>query len=380
MTTTYLLEELDEPTREYLLHVRDGEDKGTPGAYAPTSNSWPTLGCIFGPIIILGTLFFTLNSDTGIVFDDPTRVALLQTAGLLVGGWMFVAALRVWARKRSDKYAGHWVYADPLHLYEAKGEQVKVTPLEDLVGARATHNLNNDKYQNTALEIRFTKKRRVTVQMNHQGRADRLAQYLAYIGWCYGPDGGDRAKLPPAVLGALARYVAKNEEEPVKADGSLDLDLLNIISGEVPDDPQQDRRATPKIVAYLVMLPAVVICPFVMAQINIPFRDDAIFAAVTHAPVEPRFLRSYLVDPRNTAHREAVAAQLSGCYSPVIQHVRATARDEALKTGLVKVLESLRRAEQPIVSIRVRETKSPKGAEAGAAEDLGEREWVDVGG
>ena len=95
MTTIYLLEELDQPTREYLIRVRDGQDRGTPGIFVPTNNPWPILGCICGPIIVLGTLFFTLNSDTGIVFEDPTRVALLQTAGLLVGGWMVIVALEL---------------------------------------------------------------------------------------------------------------------------------------------------------------------------------------------------------------------------------------------------------------------------------------------
>ena len=141
MATTYSLEEFDEATRDYLVEVRDREGRGTPGVFAPVKNPWPTAGCIVGPIIILVTLMGTLLSN--IILDDPSGVALLQTAGLMLGGWMFVAAFRVWMRKGSKRVAGHWVYADPLHLYEAKGEQVRVTPTTDVIEAQYTHNYNN---------------------------------------------------------------------------------------------------------------------------------------------------------------------------------------------------------------------------------------------
>ena len=87
------------------------------------------------------------------IYDDPVRVALLQTAGLVIGGWLLLAAIRAKAVKGSSKIAGNWVYADPLHLYEANREQVKITRIDDVVEANFTHNYNNGSYQNSVIRI-----------------------------------------------------------------------------------------------------------------------------------------------------------------------------------------------------------------------------------
>ena len=58
---------------------------------------------------------------TGLIYKDPVRIAFLQTAGLLVGGWLLFAGFR--GGKGTNKIAGSWVYVDPLHLYEAYREQ-----------------------------------------------------------------------------------------------------------------------------------------------------------------------------------------------------------------------------------------------------------------
>ena len=45
------------------------------------------------------------------------------------------------------------MYADPLHLYEANREQVKITRIDDVVEANFTHNYNNGSYQNSVIRI-----------------------------------------------------------------------------------------------------------------------------------------------------------------------------------------------------------------------------------
>src|SRR4051812_40433698 len=175
MSTTFALEELDDPTREYLIDVRDREGRGSPGVFAATKNPWPALGCFFGPVVIAVTLMATLLSD--IILDDPGGVALLQTAGLLLGGWMFVAAFRVWGRKGSKKVAGHWVYGDPLYIYQAKGEQVTITPTVDVIEAQYTHNYNNGSYQNSVVKLRLPGDQVVSVNLAHEQRAENLVVY-----------------------------------------------------------------------------------------------------------------------------------------------------------------------------------------------------------
>src|SRR5262245_55393515 len=94
MPETFVFEELDETTRDYLMAVRDAEGEGAPGVFTPTSSALAGCGCVAGPIIIIATLLLTLTDWIGVVYDDPVRVALLQTGGLLVGGWLLFAFFR----------------------------------------------------------------------------------------------------------------------------------------------------------------------------------------------------------------------------------------------------------------------------------------------
>src|SRR5262245_60325646 len=76
MAQTFVFEELDEPTRDYLMAVRDAEGESAPGVFAPTSSALAGCGCIAGPIIIIATLLFTLTDWIDVIYDDPVRVAL----------------------------------------------------------------------------------------------------------------------------------------------------------------------------------------------------------------------------------------------------------------------------------------------------------------
>ena len=55
--------------------------------------------------------------------------------------------------------------------------------------------------------------------------------------------------------------------------------------------------------------------------VNPPLRDDAIYSAVTkqQSTIEPRFLRAYLMDQRNTRHRKEVQDLLSKFYDTPIK-------------------------------------------------------------
>ena len=98
--------------------------------------------------------------------------------------------------------------------------------------------------------------------------------------------------------------------------------------------------------------------------VNPVLREDAIFEAVTKEPfVEPRFLRVYLIDPRNTNkdYRDQVTKKLTRFYEPAVAHVQKNAGDERLGAGMADVLKTLSTAGQPVVSLRITETESPPG-------------------
>jgi hypothetical protein len=363
MATTFNFEELDGATHDYLVAVRESEGLGSPGVFVTTSDSLPGCGCVMGPIIIGLTLALTCTTWAGIIYDDPIGVALLQTAGLLLGGWLLMAKFR--GGRGNDRVAGTWVYADPLYLYEAYREQVTVTPIADVVEAHFTHNYNNGSYQNSVVAISMGGHLVTTVTFANEARAEQLVVYLNYLAWARGPDGGQRATLAPATLGGLAKYVAKNDHEPLDAESNINLNLIELDITEVPEEPTREGRATPAVMPYIFMILFAAATFFVMAfVVNPDLRDDAIFEAVMKEPsVEPRFLRAYLVDTRNRKHRDEVTKRLSRFYDSPIQHVTRNGGDKSLREGMAAVLESVRTADQPVVSIRVTEKGTPVNKE-----------------
>src|SRR5688500_14004605 len=86
-----LFEELDDETRAYLREVRTRRGNRTPGIFVGGGNGWPVVAIILGPIIAAVAL-----SQGFLSTKDAWAVALLQTAGLMLGGWMIVYAFRRW--------------------------------------------------------------------------------------------------------------------------------------------------------------------------------------------------------------------------------------------------------------------------------------------
>ena len=365
MSTTFKFEEFDDATREYLLEVREREGRGTPGVFAPVNASLAGCGCIMGPIIIITTLCGTLFS--GLIYKDPTRLAMLQTAGLLLGGWMLIAAFRVWGSKNSPKRAGTWVYGDPLFLYEAQGEDVKVTPVDEVIEAQFTHNYNNGAYQNSVVKLLMPGNSIVSAQVHNEQRAEQMVVYYNYLAWARGSEGGQRGELPPASLGGLAKYVAKNDNEPLDGEGNVNLDLIELDIAEVPEEPRAENKGMPNFLPYIVILVSAAACFFVMKSINVPFRDDEIYKAVTSPPVEPALLRQYLLDTRNKKHRDEVLQRLANMYETPINHARG-AKDANLRAGMIAVLDELKKAEIPVASIRVKELAPPTAGQGGGAD------------
>ena len=213
---------------------------------------------------------------------------------------------------------------DPLFLYEAYREQITLTPVEEVAEASFTHNYNNGNYQNSVVRISMGGRNVTVVTLTNEARAEQMVVYLNYLAWARGPDGGERANLAPATLGGLAKYVANNDHEPLDAESNINLNLIELDITEVPEEPTREGRSIPGVLPYIFMLIFAVLCFFFMAYVvNPPIRDDAIYDAVMKEPsVEPRFLRAYLVDPRNTMHRDEVTKKLSEFYTAPINHVK----------------------------------------------------------
>ncbi len=366
MSQTFIFEELDNDTRDYLTTVRDSAGAGSPGVFALMSSTMAGCGCMSGIGVIVATLVVTLTSwPIEVVYQDPGRVALLQTAGLLLGGWLLFAGHRS-ASKGSKTMAGHWAYVDPLHFYQAYREQITVTSVMDVVEAKFTHNYNNGTYQNSVIKVLLGSGSPVVVTVHNELRAEQMVVFLNYLAWARSTEGGERGSLPPASLGGLARYVAENDSEPKDADGNINLKLIATEVTAVPEEPKRERRAAPSFLPYIVILVAGVGTYILMKEVvNPPIHDDAIYSAVITENCEPWFLQMYLLDEKNnTRHRESVKVRLALEYNRAIEQIRQPPQgDSELRKGMVKILDSLKETIRPVVSLTVSEVNPKPGAD-----------------
>jgi hypothetical protein len=381
MSQKFLFEELDDATRKYLMAVREAKGHGTPGIFALSPTAFGGCSCAAGLVLIPLTLVATLTSWMDVVYKEPIAVAFLQTAGLVLGGWLLLAFFRAKGTHGNDRIAGSWVYLDALNLYEAYQETVTVTPIEDLVEANFTHHYNNGKYQHSSVRLVLAGRKVRTFSVNDELRAEQFVIYANYLAWARGEDGGEVGKLPPAQLGAVARHVARHDAEPRDAEGRLNLELVELAVPETPNEPTRVGRAAPSLLPYILMLVASVVVFVVMAfLVNPPVRDEALYEAVMQRPTEPQVLRAYLIDPRNTMHREEVLQELRSHYFNVIQFVKTSAQQPELRDGMVKILTGLStEPNQPVASLRVIE-RSPPEIAAGAPARVNRLRQTFVGG
>src|SRR5262245_59009740 len=356
MSENYLFEELDGETREYLLLARDKKGEGLPGIYSGETTYLPLVGLIVGLAVMITTLILTFPPT-----EQPTREAMLQTAGLMLGGWMVVAAIRVWVSGKSGKYAGHFVYTDADYLYEANGSVVEITDLCDLREARAVQNLNEGNYQNTAITLKVGKERK-TCQVPDEERGRRMTVFLNAGSYMRdgGEDGRDEElrKLSPEVMGSVAKQVARTGEFPSR----LIADDLEV--SRVPRPKREGRRSSGVLaIAVLLIVGALVFVAF--RAINTPLRDEAVFARIKGltAKDQPPALRLYLANTDFKAHRAEAQQMLDAYYDRAVQNfVQGT--DPDMQKGFAVVVLALKAKPQPVVSLITSEDRAPPGQEA----------------
>ena len=85
-SNTFIFEELDQPSKDYLLAIGKNKGNGFPGVYVGKSNSWWCF--LVAGFVFLGAIPVVNFADT---FAEPKAQAMLQTALLLVvgGSWCY---------------------------------------------------------------------------------------------------------------------------------------------------------------------------------------------------------------------------------------------------------------------------------------------------
>ncbi len=340
MAFTCKYEALDAATRDYLQAVRRRKGQRTPGVFAGEGDPLPWLGLVAGPFVGMSLLLYSFSSG-----KDAWATALIQTAGVLIGGWPVWFAVRRWSSGGSTWYGGRYQYFDPLHVYEVRGETVRVSGLQAVRGVSAV-----------GPAVRFDLgERALTVPVRSAKKSAEVEEYYAAMAELEGRPDGNWAHVDPAELGAAAKYFADTHEVPREvSDTGLEV-------AEVPAAPAPSGRAGWGFGGLLLILVAAVGLFAAFSAVNVPLGDGMAFtkAKAGGAPG----LRGYLLDPRNTAHREEAKQLLAKAYDLPVDRLKALdkATKPEVRDGLVKLLDVLRSSDSPVVSIRVVEDAAAGG-------------------
>ena len=256
-------------------------------------------------------------------------MALLETAGLLLGGWLVLAAVRVKIDRARKKNLGSFIYADSLHLWECSNSKVVVTPLNDIDESSCYE--KHDKqgnYQESNIVLRADYfSRKLTLRSEKQAR--RLNRFFNRLIWLREQSDPDTAdddntmpdlrNLSPEIMGALARYLTFYKEIPTR----IDANELELRESSIPE-PQKTGQARSGILAYLCVLLVPIGAVLALKPLNVILRDEVIWSNVQDIQfMDERapWLRAYLLDQRNSRHRQEAQAMLKQIYERTITRI-----------------------------------------------------------
>jgi len=340
MLETYDYSQLDPETKAYLRDVRAMKGYGTPGMFFGIGYSRPLWAFLFG-IFILGFFLWIASTSN----KAPWAVAMLQTAAILLGGWLILYAFRRWLAN-TDNFAGWFFYFDPAHAYIGEGESIRIAALTPNTEITAT----------AATVVQFmTEHDGFTVTLPTRTAAGLVADYYAAVDWVMGRQEGPWAGIPLVEVGGVAKYLVEQDAEPPSIqDAGLKLD-------SIPENVSTARKPKSGMLGYLAVIGIGVVLFGLFSAVNPRLQDDRNFAAAKEKADNPidadhtgaQGYRDYLLNPRNTKHREDAVAALAALYEKPINKVKISATDPRLRDGMVALLESLRGPDSPAVSIEL---------------------------
>jgi hypothetical protein len=274
---------------------------------------------------------------------DPWAVALLQTAAFLAGGWSVLYAFRRWFAGRSKGYAGHFTYFDPLFVYVVDGERVRTIDLYGIQSVRAL------KINGGTVELNYGNDRVELIPVKSMVIAQEIEDYYSAIDDLERRDGSPWPEAEPAVLGAAARFATAEDRFPRDA-GVLDLDFQSI-----PEEPKKANRAGVGLVALILIILAGGGLYAAFWQANKPLGDELAFERAKESGAPG--LRGYLLDERNTRHRDEAKKLLAEKYDTPVNRLRTLApgQNADLRNGMIRLVESLRTADAPVISFDVKQ-------------------------
>jgi hypothetical protein len=345
MTQRFESEELDSATVEYLRTVHECRGEGAPGIYLdadaaglyPKAAGW---GALLGVALLAATLWYTWG-----LIDDPINMAMLQTAGVFLGAWLVVAWLRVRRWRRRPDYLGHFKFVDPLTLWDAAGCGVWVTPLTGLRGAGVAHNHDKEgDYTGSTVTINLDSGR-VKVGVKSMYLAGRLEAFLDALAR---GEGGLPVRRGYDALDEVNALEAEEEDEVTPPPVARNFDAL--------PEPHRVQVVSTWWWRYPLLVVLLGLTFLGSWSLCTALRDDELFAIVKESN-KPPDLRAYLVDRRNTRHRDEVQKMLAAHHEAAARRFEQSKGDAELRAGMAEIVRGLAQSTAPVVTLRFKETQ-----------------------
>ncbi len=341
--TTCRFKQLDADTQEYLSGVHKSYGKRCPGIYVEGNPSpWGKVAIGVGPILILVGIIWAFNSN-----KDAYAAAMLLAGLCLLGGWLTWFGLRELMAGSNSRFHGNFVYFDPTHVYRVAGDEVTVIEVANFQKVAA---------KPTGLLFAFDREK-FFVPVARAARAELVERYYHAILDLEENDDPKWQKLTTADLGGVAKHMAVEGGLPISKDSA------NLKVDFVPEEPRNEGGGGPPLRLLVAFGSAAIVFLFGTLVFK-PMRDGGNFAAAKEGGAPG--LRGYLMDERNTANREEAKRLLAAMYDPPIARVKAIPADPQTpaRDAFAALLESLRDAPQPVVSIQVIEQGELDGRDA----------------
>jgi hypothetical protein len=320
-------DELDQATFSYLHTIATTEGKDAPGVYISAADDANTNPHIFiGLCLFLSLLVFLLTLFMlVIVRSDPIAVALLLTALLCVAFWLLFTGVRLYLGQSISGFSlGYFIFVDPLYVWRVSGNVVRVRSIELLLPSR------NDAeallQATVAATIRCADGRENLQSCSHQKRAELAAFLWALSGVAEGT---------PAQRGYEALRRTRDDFQEPKTQ-------IN----EIPRPKQVGTKDRWLILRWVVVAALLYGPCYLMACVQ---RDEL---AYRESQVNAAGLRAYLLDARNTRHRDKAQEQLEDRYSQAARGLQKQPLPLELRQALAALLQTRAALPRPWATVR----------------------------
>lgn len=288
-SNTFIFEELDQQSKDYLLAIGKNKGIGFPGVYVGKSNSWWCF--LVAGFVFLGFIPVVNFADT---FAEPKAQAMLQTALFLVGGWFVILSFRRKGFFSSASNLCSFIFVDGKYYWNWNHYSVDVVNIENI---KSFVYLFNEQFKTYDFKVDCSY-RVINISVLNEELANKLY--------------------------SLFFYKTKQEKNfDDSGDGFLlDETFKNLLIDGIPD-PFKVRNEKVRILNYGFSILFLGFVFFLFFKIDIVLRDDQIWESIQSIKTDEKvyWLRIYLRDPRNIRHRNEAFTELGDKYKQIFQRV-----------------------------------------------------------